>query len=353
MPPIDHLAYPHIMDLVWAHMPYPALVAASQTCRAWRERSIPHLAEHVSIRRGQGEGLECELIVTSRNLQYPELSIELGRGTVAFWQLGMCAPLPRQRWYLKPVEAGAHAARSRWIGVFKRTRVVDWHGFRSLAIEEVGILPAMLRNRPLGWPQPVWRLFENFGPGETLGDTLDWAPNVIFLDIDARRGRALPACGPVERMFVHEEGAKSPRWRDREVTLSVRCFSDPCADLVATARSTSFNSRMYVRTPIVVTATDIVVSPTRMVELLKGLQFSTRGHYGLDKLLPPGVSWYGLLVAIPGLVERADMFLFDGITYDSPGDYITTAWQDTKEHFGTSKDWGAMFPDKYIFCTVR
>lgn len=351
MTSIDHLAYPHIIDLIWPHMPYPALVAASKACRSWRARSLAHLAEHVSIRKGEGEGLDRELIVSSRNLKYPDLSIELGRGTVKFWQLGMHAPLPRQRWYVIPTHPGPHPERSRWIGVFKMTRIVDWRGFRSLAIEQVGVLPAMISNRPAGAPEPISRLFEDFKVGETLGEALDWAPNVIFLDVDASRGLAVPLCGSFESMLEREKGCRRT-WCVRQLALNLRGATDPCASLLAVEQQRTYVSGLELVLPIIVTASGAEVLPGAMTKLLKEFQYYSSGIFGLDQLLPSGTSWDKLLVSA-GLIERDDMFLFDNITYHNPGDYIAAAWQDRRKLWGRLRDYEMLFPDKFLIHTVR
>ncbi|EJT49763.1 hypothetical protein A1Q1_01077 [Trichosporon asahii var. asahii CBS 2479] len=351
MTTIDHLAYPHIIDLIWPHLAYPTLVAASRTCRAWRTRSLPDLAEHVSIRRGKGEGLDCELIVSSRNLKYPDISVELGRGTVKFWQLGMHAPLPRQRWYVIPIKPGPHPERSRWIPVFKKTRIVDWRGFRSLAIEQVGILPAMISNRPPETAEPVSRLFENFTVGESLGGVLDWAPNVIFLDVDASRGLAIPTCGSFTGMLERERGCRRT-WRVRQLALNLRCMTDPGADLVAVEHQHTYMSGLELVIPIIITAAGGEVLPDAMAKLLKELQYYSSGIFGLDQLLPPGTSWDGLLVSA-GLIERDDMFLFDNIPYGNPGDYISAAWQDRRRLWGRLRDYKMFFPDQFLVHTVR
>lgn len=368
MTAIDHLAYPHIIDLIWDHMSYPALIAASQTCRAWRDRCAPVLAQHVSIRKAGGSGLECTLIVSSRDLQFPDLSVELARGTVRFWQLGMRSPLPLQRWYVIPAEdhSGPHAERSRWIGVFKHTRVVDWHGFRSLSFDHVGCLAVMIANRPPGAPEPVTRLFESFEAGETLGDTVDWAPNVIFCDVDASRGHDVPFRGHLDNMLRFEPTAMRA-WKanrpKRNIVLNVQCASDPCDSLLAFERSPTVTERIWMSPKVevhtIVMGTGARLAPERITSLIKGLNHSVTNMYGLDTLLPPGTSWDNLLLSVRRLVDIEDRtpanhpnFNNINFNFDGPGDYLCTAWQHTREKWARLRDYEARFPDGFLVHTV-
>lgn len=349
---INHLAYPHIIDRVWAHMSYPALVAASQTCRAWRQRSVPLLAHHISVRRGRGRGPDCELIVCSRNLCFPKLSAEIARGTVRFWRLGMRAPLPRQRWYLVPEHLGPNPQRSHWIGVFKHTRIVDWLGFRSLALDHVGILPAMLRNRPAGTPEPVWRLFDNFTPGETLGEALDWVPAVIFCDVDAGRGLAVPGRGAPGLMLAHEPRSKASR-PEHDIVLHMRCMPNPCDGLLAFEEPSQCGQSEPCFS-VIVQATGVQVPSERISALIGKLKFRAGCLFGLDTLLASDCSWDELLLAVEGVVQRDAMFLFDHVSgFESAADYVAAAWQDTRKQWGRLRDYETLFADKFLIHTMR
>lgn len=49
---IDYVAYPHIIDSIFAHAPYGGLVALRATCRSWRDASDRRLVRHLALVKG-------------------------------------------------------------------------------------------------------------------------------------------------------------------------------------------------------------------------------------------------------------------------------------------------------------
>lgn len=49
---IDHVAYPHIIDAIFAHAPYDTLVVLRCTCRTWRDLVDRRLVRHLAIIEG-------------------------------------------------------------------------------------------------------------------------------------------------------------------------------------------------------------------------------------------------------------------------------------------------------------
>lgn len=381
---IDHLGFPHIIDLIWEEMSFPSLIAASQTCRAWHMRALPQIAEHVSIRKGGGEGPDRVLIVSARNLHYPDASLELGRGTVNFWSFGVRASLPLQPWHilLDGADNNHNSDRLYWIEVFKHTRIVDWHGFRSLGIAHVGILPIMLLNRLPNAADLVWRLFENFAPGETLSESLDWLPSAVFCDFDPKRGLAVPrpdrpgsirppvmhlgsplrfSRGKVNRIpdapwYTNSEFSRvfvpTRVLLPRDVVLHVRCFSDPCTGLMNTEWGQSYVTTV----PVIVTPGrgDVQISLDRLAALVYGIRLCSSKFYGLERLLPQGITWDEELLRIAAKCPPytwVDVMEAGYLARQSRYDLLP--WPQLRQLWSTLRDYESRNSVDFLLHTVR
>lgn len=67
---LDHRYFPHIIDLIFASMPYPGLVNCASVCKAWREKAEPYLLSHVAI----FENEDNDVVIRSRDMGWPDKS---------------------------------------------------------------------------------------------------------------------------------------------------------------------------------------------------------------------------------------------------------------------------------------
>ncbi|RSH78760.1 uncharacterized protein EHS24_001666 [Apiotrichum porosum] len=98
LPPvrIDHLCYPHILDLVLAYAPRPALLALRRTCRAYRDRADALLAEHVVLDLvSDSSGYDYVRVKSADGGRLPCLAGQnvLFNDTRSANMLGRCAPV--------------------------------------------------------------------------------------------------------------------------------------------------------------------------------------------------------------------------------------------------------------------
>ena len=71
---IDHLYFPHIIDLIWSYMDYPAVVACAKSSRLWGERAMDYVPHVALIEFEDGS-----VVLRSRDLEWPEASAILFR----------------------------------------------------------------------------------------------------------------------------------------------------------------------------------------------------------------------------------------------------------------------------------
>lgn len=69
-PALDHRYFPHIIDLIWSYLDYPAIVACAKTGSLWREKAMDYV-DHVAL----FEFEDGSVILRSRSLDWPESAV--------------------------------------------------------------------------------------------------------------------------------------------------------------------------------------------------------------------------------------------------------------------------------------
>lgn len=182
---IDHRSFPHIIDLIFASLTLPGLVAWSRACTEWRERVRPLLLKHVAI----FEDMNCDsIIVRSHDIAWPKHSIVLA----------------------------VVSTKTRALPQVSSANIVD--SFYS----DTGHRPAPRSTS--SWPAAFYRLLsprdteDNAHPRLRMGllsCTLGWTDVVHFIDYS--QGNFLFATDCPRNPFA--------------LTLSIDCYSNPASYL--------------------------------------------------------------------------------------------------------------------------
>lgn len=162
--PIDHLYYPHIVDLIWFHLQRDALRAVRLVSKAWNARADLALSQHIVIKRKDASNFDAWI----RCLNHPGEVIDITQDARICLNSG-------------GESAAAHSENCMFCKrVPSRTGVVDLEGYTmETMLEELGWLECASLN--FRWKIDVYRSRD---PYNLVGLPESFASAVFYIDLD-------------------------------------------------------------------------------------------------------------------------------------------------------------------------